>query len=187
MVAILSALSSPAASCTTFRLHGPSHQCRLMHDCTYSFRPPPPPPAPPRGLSPICSPSCLQRSNFSSAPGLLRLAHSKRAGPGGYCIQFCALALDAMINSAIVVSIRRNISAPFELWPFRLHSVLIAHHNPAKAPRPLNNTPHSDSRSAPHNSGMKPAIVDATKTAIHVRIGLRPLSSLKAVEPHGRE
>jgi hypothetical protein len=63
------------------------------------------------------------------------------------------------------------------------HSVLLAHHNPTKAPRPLNNTPHSDRRSAPHNSGMKPAIVDPTKIAIHVRIGLRPEVHFFAFSP----
>jgi hypothetical protein len=49
------------------------------------------------------------------------------------------------------------------------HPVLLANHNPTRAPTPLNATPHSDSSSAPHNSGMKPAIVDATKIAVHVR------------------
>jgi hypothetical protein len=63
------------------------------------------------------------------------------------------------------------------------HSVLLAHHNPTKAPRPLNSTPHSDSRSAPHNSGMKPAIVEATKIAIHVRIGLKPEVHFFAFRP----
>ena len=54
------------------------------------------------------------------------------------------------------------------------HSVLLAHHNPRRAPRPLKRTPHSDSRSLPHNWGMKPAIVDATKIAIQVRTRLKP-------------
>lgn len=34
---------------------------------------------------------------------------------------------------------------------------------------PLNTTPQSDSMSSPHNSGMKPPMVDAIKIAIQVR------------------
>ena len=80
------------------------------------------------------------------------------------CIsRYCAEARAALIAS---ISGRRGDDA--------YRSVLIAHDNPTNAPRPLNSTPHNDSRSAPHSSGIKPATVDATKIAIHVRIDLKP-------------
>jgi hypothetical protein len=74
---------------------------RCMQACTYGFIPPPPPPAPPRGFRPICIASARQRSSFSPAPGLFRLAQSKRIGPGGYCRQSSARALGAAVNRMI--------------------------------------------------------------------------------------
>jgi hypothetical protein len=94
---------------STFRLHGPAH-LRCIQACTYSLRPPPLPPEPPpfRALNPIWRASSLQCSNFAPAPGWFRLTQSNRIGPGGYSLQFWALAFDAVATRAIVVIIVRN-------------------------------------------------------------------------------
>src|SRR5438045_2753326 len=48
---------------------------------------------------------------------------------------------------------------------------------------PLNKIPHSESRSAPHNSGTNPAIVDATKIAIQVRTASKSGTSFFYLQP----
>jgi hypothetical protein len=92
-----------------FRTPSPSRRSgavrlrRMQACCTWPLKPPPSPPAPPRGLSPICRPSCLRRSIFAPASGLIRLTHSKRIRRVFSAIR--ARALDAVATRAIVVII----------------------------------------------------------------------------------